>query len=262
MRILVLSQYWHPESGVPQRRWTWLSEILINAGHDVTVIAPPPHYQRAMSIRSWWKEHAFFGKDSAETGPAGETIIRSGFFPAGSSLTQRVLNQATVALGALWTVLRRSAMPEDYRPDLVIGTVPALPTAAVTYLVARHFEAPYVIDLRDAWPDLLKEAAHWNKATGKRSFRERVFSKGPMQFVSAATEVVVNFALKNAAVISVTSTLLATSLEERPMLKNEGRRAPVSTLRNVFPPQTDFRKTTVRSPESPSLNVLYAGTFG
>lgn len=96
LKILVLSQYWHPENGVPQRRWTWLSKILVDAGHEVTVIAPPPHYQRKMGLKTWWEERRFSSALENHTGPSGERIVRSGFLPAGSSLTQKALNQATV----------------------------------------------------------------------------------------------------------------------------------------------------------------------
>lgn len=262
MKILVLSQYWHPENGVPQRRWTWLAKILVDAGHDVTVIAPPPHYQRKMGVRTWLQERKFSSAVENNTGPAGEHIVRSGFLPAGSSLTLRALNQATVALGAIWVVLKRPGKLRGYQPDLVIGTVPALPTAFATRFAAARFKTPYIIDLRDAWPDLLEESSNWNKGTGRKSLRERVLSRGPMQLISALTRTVVNGALKNAAGISVTSSKLAQDLATRPEIMTDGRTPPIETIRNVFPPETCYVKDEGPRPERECLNVLYAGTFG
>lgn len=60
----------------------------------------------------------------------------------------------------------------EYAPDLVIGTVPALPTSVVTMLTARIIGAPYIIDLRDAWPELLRE-----KTTGTPAQVESLFVK-------------------------------------------------------------------------------------
>ena len=44
------------------------------------------------------------------------------------------------------------------RPDVIIATVPALPTLVVGYLASRLRRVPFVVDLRDAWPDLLRES--------------------------------------------------------------------------------------------------------
>lgn len=262
MKILILSQYWHPENGVPQRRWTWLSKVLVDAGHEVTVIAPPPHYQRKITLKTWWGEGLYSAKAEKSNGPSGERIIRSGFFPAGQSLTQRALNQATVALGAIWVVLRRSDLLPTPTPDLVIGTVPALPTAVAARLVAKKLGKPYIIDLRDAWPDLLTESRNWNKSTGKKSVRERILSKGPLQLVSATTKRSLNGALKHAAGISVTSSHLAENLRARPEIMSDGATPPVETIRNVFPPETKFAEGNENDGSRGQLNVLYAGTFG
>ncbi|MDO5513010.1 glycosyltransferase family 4 protein [Corynebacterium sp.] len=261
-QILVLSQYWHPENGVPQRRWTWLTKILVDAGYEVTVIAPPPHYQRKMDLRSWWSQRRYASSLETTTGPSGERIVRSGFIPSGNSLTLKALNQATVALGSLWVVLKRPGKLRGYRPDVVVGTVPALPTAAATWLTAVRFRAPYIIDLRDSWPDLLEEAENWNRGTGARSLRERILSKGPLQLISAVTKKTINLSLKHAAAISVTSSHLAEDLKKRPELQREGISPTIDTVRNVFPPETAYVKSGVSEEASRKLNVLYAGTFG
>ncbi|AGS35385.1 colanic acid biosynthesis glycosyl transferase wcaI [Corynebacterium maris DSM 45190] len=261
MKILVLSQYWHPENGVPQRRWTWLSKILVDAGHEVTVIAPPPHYQRKIELRQWWATRKGRTIADVDEGPSGEKIIRSGFFPAGPSLTQRAVNQATVALGAIQTMLRKKGALRDYRPDLIIGTVPALPTAAATRIVAAVLRRPYLIDLRDAWPDLLQQSDQWNKGTGKTSLREKTLKRGPMQVVTFGTRRVLNDALKHAAGISVTSSYLADVLCEREILHTDGSSPEIVTIRNVFPPLSD-RSVDLARKRHDGLNVLYAGTLG
>src|SRR5699024_12377064 len=44
MRIVLLSHYYYPEVGAPQRRWRILVDHLRAAGHDVITVAPHPHY--------------------------------------------------------------------------------------------------------------------------------------------------------------------------------------------------------------------------
>lgn len=259
MKILILSQYWAPENGVPQRRWSWLTKILVDHGHEVTVIAPPPHYLRDTSMKEWWAQGALLGTGKAEQGDSGERIVRSGYFPSGSSLTSRVLNQAAVAVSMLLMGVVKRGPLKGYSPDLVIGTVPALPISATTAILARWMGSPYIIDLRDAWPELLHESSDWNAATGKRSVRERVLSKGPLQFVIGATEVVMGIALAHAHGIITTSSHLGEQLKQKYAKTSD---KPIRTVRNVFPPRTAQLRTPPSEHAPDSLNVLYAGTIG
>lgn len=264
MNILVISQYWSPENGVPQRRWSWLTGNLVKSGHKVLALAPPPHYAREIKTRDWWKTAAFKSARRPEKGNFGEDVYRTAFFPAGQSITQRILNQATVGLGALWVILRRPLWLRNFRPDLIIGTVPALPTAFVTFLASRILKIPYVIDLRDAWPDLLSESEEWNRATGRKSLRERFLTKGPFQLLRFLTRVSVNKSLKEADAILVTSSFLAADLRERPEL-HDGKKVPnVLTIRNLFPPESvpSRRHDVAALRPWGQLNVLYAGTLG
>ncbi|MHA7725913.1 glycosyltransferase family 4 protein [Corynebacterium hesseae] len=262
MRILVLSQYWTPENGVPQRRWSWLSKILVQAGHDVLVIAPPPHYQRRLEFKQWFSRKNIFGANKIETGESGERILRSGFYPAGPSLTNRILNQASVAASMLLMQATKRASIKNFDADLVIGTVPALPTAMVTRIVAKQLHTPYIIDLRDAWPDLLKEKGDWNSGTGKRSFREIVLTKGPFQVMTALTEYAISQALRHADGIITTSQDLTEHLEKEDRKRGGVSVKPIRTIRNVFPPKSEFIASDKGQRRSLALNVLYAGTVG
>lgn len=266
MKILIISQYWHPENGVPQRRWTWLSRILKAQGHDVTVIAPPPSYNRSMSLSHWWEQRGFASAVERGEGPSGERIVRSGFLPARKSLTSRALSQGVAGVGALWVIAKRPGQLKCYKPDLVIGTVPALPTALVTRLIALRFGVPYIIDLRDAWPDLLDDSEKWNAGVGTKSLRQRVLSVGPWQALRGMTRVSLNSTLRQATAIIATSSALAADLQGRPELRRGQQRPTIETIRNVFPVKSSYRKTYMgdNRPERQrkTLNVLYAGTIG
>lgn len=253
MRILVLSQYWYPENGVPQRRWTWITQILQDAGHEVTVIAPPPHYKRSISLREWAKGGGLATVAQVDSGLNGETIFRSSYFPSGKSLTKRIFNQAWSAAGMVVALYKFSDLMPDYHPDIVIGTVPALPTAAVSYVAARKLKVPYVIDLRDAWPALFKESSNWNEGTGTPSLRERVLKRGPFQLLVFFTKTMIEGVLGRASGIITTSSELETAVSAQ-------HQVPTATVRNVFPSPVYVRgKKTVLQGQ---LNVLYAGTLG
>lgn len=258
MRILVVSQYWWPENGVPQRRWSWLTSVLRDAGHEVLVVSPPPHYQRRMSAKDWFSSGGYRSAARPEPGPNGETIVRTGFVPGGSSITAKVVNQVGVAAGMLTVLLAKRGPLRSFSPDVVIGTVPSLPTAAVAQFASRIFRVPYVIDLRDAWPELLRYSGEWNKGTGRTSIRERVLKRGPLQFVLLLTEHVMRLSLKSAGAVIVTSD------KHKRYLRRELLAQKVYTVRNVFPSETQphMRTRGERDNDKQSLRVLYAGTIG
>lgn len=260
MKILVLSQYWRPENGVPQRRWAWFTEILKRDGYEVDVVAPPSHYMREESFRDWANNRRARKSAQVEVGASGETIFRSAYFPSSHSLTSRAVNQAVVALGIGSEVVRRYAFGRRKRPDVIVGTVPALPVAPVTAFVAAILRVPYVIDLRDAWPDLLSEADSWNESTGRRSLREKVLTKGPLQLLVRFTEKILHKVLQDADGIIVTSSALEDEL--RANYGAEGKSPKIATIRNVFPPETGFRRTSGSPSSADSLRVIYAGTLG
>ncbi|WP_240510498.1 glycosyltransferase family 4 protein [Corynebacterium hadale] len=248
---------------MPQRRWSWLTQELTTAGHEVVVIAPKPHYERRVTVSQWWSGKMYRSFTSPTPGTSGEKIIRSGFFPSTRSLTGKVINQISVAFGSLWVILRKPAALARFQPDVVIGTVPAIPTAAVTFIAAMRFNAPYVVDLRDAWPDLLENHDQWNQSVGKRSLKERVFRLGLVQSVSKLTKVALNIVLRRAKVVIVTSSRLGEDLSSRKELRDQTRRPlRTVTIRNVFPPETCFVKGEYRKSQYTPLHVLYAGTLG
>lgn len=245
-------------NGVPQRRWAWLTEILRDLGHEVIVITPQP-----VRVKPVVGEHGFMDvllklkTSEVEIGPSGETIIRCGSSCSAASLTARVLNQVLVAASGV--VQGHSYFRDEVKPDLIIGTVPALPTAAVTSVLAYLLKVPYMIDLRDAWPDLVGYVRQWNVAVGKRSIREKLLINGPINLISPIVSLGLNGILKHARFVSVTSDDLGDVLARR-FEKEKNRN--VVLIRNVFPTEVKQKPRKDTLGEVGELNLLYAGTIG
>lgn len=247
---------------MPQRRWAWLTEILVSAGHEVLVVAPPPHYERKIRLKLWAKQRGFRASKKLELGTSGETIIRSGFFPASNSITLRIVNQGSVAISMATMQINPNGPVRKFRPELVIGTVPALPTSVLTQFVARLHRVPYIVDLRDAWPDLLQENRNWNHAMGRKSLREKVLSRGPLQILTSITGRAMNSALREANGIISTSERLEKYLSSSFSQHVPGREPEVTTVRNVFPPLSSIESRLRKFEHDDTLHVLYAGTLG
>lgn len=262
----MISQNWFPENGVPQRRWQWLVSGLIEDGHDVGVVAPPLQIDRNTGLKAWVRQLSTIRRSGIENGLNSETIWRSGYFPAGTSLTSRVVNQASVALGQLVRIAGVRSSVKKFAPDLIVGTVPALPTAFVTYLSAKFLRCNYWIDLRDAWPELLNYSNQWNDAVGPPSIRERILRLGPAQILVSLTGLMLNKVLVNSQAIVVTSERLQKHLKAQLNFGNSSKEVQVEVVRNVFPRDSiavfSGDSSAERSAPTRTLRVLYAGTIG
>ena len=140
MRILVLTHYYAPEYGAPQRRWSALVSRFIAAGHRVTVAAPVPHYPSGRPTVEQRRDHRVGG---AEHGAHGETVLRTAYLPHLGDIGTRTADHLVSALDALWRLRRRFGRPED-RPEVIVATAPAIPTLLVGRLLSARWGVPLV----------------------------------------------------------------------------------------------------------------------
>jgi len=151
MRILLLTHYYAPEFGAPQRRWSALVRRFIASGHQVTVAAPVPHYPGGRPTPTQRRTHHV---GSVERGAQGETVLRTAYLPHRADILSRTADHLVAAGDSLRRLLARFVRPE-HRPDVVIATVPAIPTLLVGRALAARWQIPLVVEMRDAWPDLV-----------------------------------------------------------------------------------------------------------
>ena len=172
MRIVLLSHYYYPEVGAPQRRWRILVDHLRAAGHDVITVAPHPHYPYS-------DRNGFFGSKVGrgrrrvdvrlggtwDTGVDGERILRVPYLHSGSSMARQLLDQTVSATGAMSAVVDR--LRGRMRPDVIVSTTPALPFLLAGDTLSRLLRVPHIAEVRDAWPDLISEMNLVTGAVGK-----------------------------------------------------------------------------------------------
>lgn len=151
MRILLVTHYYAPEFGAPQRRWSALIQRFVAAGHQVTVAAPVPHYPSGRPSAQQRRDHRV---GAVERGEHGETVVRTAYLPHRSDIGTRTADHVVTAADSLRRLLSRFARPGT-RPDVVIATAPAIPSLLVGRVLALHWNVPLVAEMRDAWPDLV-----------------------------------------------------------------------------------------------------------
>lgn len=238
MHIALITHYYAPEAGAPQRRWGALVPRFVAAGHPVSVLAPAPHHPQGHAVDLAAQD----APGAVTTGLHGETVHRLPFREHGPDLLSRTLDQAVVAGHTVLCGLRRL----EARPDLVIATVPGMPSIAAGVAVAHGLRVPLVLEMRDAWPDLIAPSGMLGgSATGRPGWRGAV---------TALAHRGMTLLQRDAAAVVTTTEGFAQALRARSIRRVEVVRngAYLDELPALGP----------REPRDASLRVLYLGTVG
>lgn len=151
MRIQLLTHSFGPEITPPQRRWSAFIETFLGNGVNVDVIAPNRQKDRT------WSPLSEATLDSVE----GRFVLHSFSF---RFRALRWYSKLVVHFLMILFIIPRALRAP--KPDLVIATVPALPTLVAGYIVSKIRRVPFVVEMRDAWPELLEESGiiRWKAA--------------------------------------------------------------------------------------------------
>jgi glycosyltransferase involved in cell wall biosynthesis len=142
MRILILSQWFQPESfykGIP------FAKELVKLGHEVEVLTGFPNYPGGKLYDGY--KIKLFQREKID----GIPVTRVPLYPShDSNSIKRILNYTSFALSASllgFFLAKRPDVIYVYHPPATIG-LPAL------FLHLLH-RAPFVYDIQDLWPDTL-----------------------------------------------------------------------------------------------------------
>ncbi|MET4094675.1 glycosyltransferase family 4 protein [Arthrobacter sp. UYCu712] len=149
VRITLLTHSYWPEQSPPQRRWTAMVKEFTRSGWAVDVVTPVAHYpfgRRALPRKMAGRPFRL------QKGQFTEKILRVPYLRHGNSRAARLVDQCYSAAFSIpaGMLLRK--------PDVVIVTAPGLPSLAAGYALARLRKVPLIVEMRDAWPDLARDA--------------------------------------------------------------------------------------------------------
>ncbi|MBI9114617.1 glycosyltransferase family 4 protein [Sanguibacter suaedae] len=238
---MLVTHHYAPENNAPQRRWTALVPRIVDAGQDVVVFTPPPHYPSGTSEDT----SGALDPGTSSLGEHGETVHRVRFREHGLDLRSRSVDQAVTAADTVrraLLVLRRRAA----RPDVIVSTAPGLPSIGAGWLLGLVLRVPHVIEMRDAWPDLIHASGMLRNGQTRVSRKRRV--------LTAVADRVLTWWQRSAAAVVTTTDSFADVLRSRDVRHVEVIRngAPLDRLSPLPPP----------SVEGTTLHVLYVGTMG
>jgi glycosyltransferase involved in cell wall biosynthesis len=145
MRILLLSQYYPPETGATGIRAETFAKGLAEAGHEVTVVAEIPNHPAGV-VPPEWRGRIFDRRREN-----GFEVIRVRVYATQKKSFWRRMafygSYALLSIAASLTLWRR-------KPDVILATSPPLFVAAAAAVVGKLMRRPRVMDVRDIWPDV------------------------------------------------------------------------------------------------------------
>lgn len=238
--ILLVTHHYAPESGAPQRRWGALAGHLVPAGYPLTVLTPPPHYPSG-KITHLSPEYR---PGSVSSGSHGEKIIRVNYREHSHGLGSRAADQVVAAVSSVL----RGVGPAAGRPAVVIATVPGIPSVIAGWALARWHRARFVVEMRDAWPDLIQPSGILRRR-GRGGVR-----RGVRDLAARVVHRTVTRLQARADLVVTTTAAFAEVLRSRGVRN-------VAVVRNgtAFAP---VRANASVSLAGRPLRVVYAGTVG
>ena len=142
-RVQIVSQYFDPEVTAASHRLLPLATGLAERGHDVEVVCAVPNHPEG-SVRGDFRGRAQVRREI--DGVAVRHVwLRSS---PSKGLRARAVGYGTFALSATLAGLA------SRRADVVIASSPPLSVAPVGALLARRHRCPWILDVRDLWPQI------------------------------------------------------------------------------------------------------------
>ena len=179
MKILYISQYFPPEMGAPAARVSELSRHWIEAGHDVTVLTGFPNHPDGV-VRPEYRRR--FRRGVCREDWNGVKVVRTWLAPFPNRRPyERILNYSSFCFSA---ALTGSFL---VRPDVVIATSPQLLVGLSGWWLARLKNVPFVLEVRDLWPESLAGAG----VGGEKSQLYRALDRVARFLYRAAAHIVV-----------------------------------------------------------------------
>lgn len=176
MRILFLSYNFPPETNALARRTFEHARFWVRQGVEVEILTDIPHFPEGHVYEGYRNR---FTRESVD----GVSVLRvPQFIAANEGFFYRALGFLTYMLSAIWFSHRTHE-----RPDVVVASSPQFLTALAGWVVSRIKRAPFVLEIRDLWP----ESAIATGVISRSGIVHRLLSALESSLYDAASHIVV-----------------------------------------------------------------------
>ena len=143
MHIAYVSQYFPPEMGAPAARVYELSREWVKQGHKVSVVTGFANHPTGV------KAPADQWRVTRRESTDGIDVVRCYVWAtANKGIGKRMISYAIFMLSAMLVGAIRVRSP-----NLVIASSPQLLCGLAGYVLAKRFGVPFVLEVRDLWPE-------------------------------------------------------------------------------------------------------------
>ena len=142
MRILFLSNNFPPEVNAPATRLYEHARQWVRDGHDVEVLTSAPNFPEGRVYDGY--ENRF---TTGEVDRIKVTRVPMYVAP-NEGILRRTLSYVTYMVSARWYARRL-----QQKPDIVVATSPQFFAGIAGYLMSRYQRVPFVLEIRDLWPE-------------------------------------------------------------------------------------------------------------
>jgi colanic acid biosynthesis glycosyl transferase WcaI len=144
MRILYLSQYFHPEVGATQSRALEMASHLATGGHRVCLIAEFPNHPSGIMPPSY--RGRIYERDAVQ----GIEVIRVW---VKASPVKNLRSRLAFYISYMVNATLAGLLIARGRFDLIYATSPPLFTGAAGLALSRLRRVPLIFEVRDLWPE-------------------------------------------------------------------------------------------------------------
>ena len=147
MNILYVSQYFPPEKCAPAARVSELAKHWAKNGDGVTVLTGFPNHPTGIVDPQYRKR---FRRLHCRERVGDVDVVRTWLWPlANAQIWKRVICYVSFLISSCMAGLFLE------RPEVVIATSPQLLVGLSGWFLARCFRVPFVLEIRDLWPESL-----------------------------------------------------------------------------------------------------------
>jgi len=171
VKILILTQHYPPDIGAASFRMESLAMTLLERGHKVTVLTAYPNRYKDLK------------HDNGVDERPGLKIYRIKL----PKQTSNFLNRSIIYLQYFLKSFLRG-LRETQKSDVILATSPQLLVGYLGSLLSRIRKKPFILDIRDLWPDAMLDL----QVTSEKSFLFKILKRIEKKMVARAGRVVIN----------------------------------------------------------------------
>lgn len=142
MKLLFLTDNYHPETNAPATRTFHHAKFWAEQGHEITIITSCPNFPEG-KVHKGFKN--FWFKKTLEQGI--EVIRVKTFISSNQGIVLRIIDYLSFMFSSFFFGLFTKKF------DVIVGTSPQFFTAVSAWALSKLKRIPFIFELRDLWPE-------------------------------------------------------------------------------------------------------------